>query len=164
MAITMRKGLYADFNPMKMLPGEWAVTIDADTQHQVVYMCFGAGIVKRMGTLEDFEAWLTSAMIPYTTEFDRIYNECNDMRTEIVYIYDTLIPLTDIVEHIPEFAFECQQSVEDCNNIKEAIEDAIEINTPHFDVDFETGQLIYTGGQFLFNVNENSGQLEWLIA
>ena len=57
MAITMRKGLLADFDPTKMLAGEWAVSIDTDTKSQIVYMCFGAGIVKRMGTLDDFSDW-----------------------------------------------------------------------------------------------------------
>lgn len=56
MALTMRKGLLKDFDPYKMLPGEWAVSIDAQTQNQIVWMCFAAGVVKRMGTYEDFYA------------------------------------------------------------------------------------------------------------
>ena len=36
MAIQMRKGLKADFDPTKMLPGEWAVSIDSDTSNQIV--------------------------------------------------------------------------------------------------------------------------------
>lgn len=58
MAIQMRRGLSKDFDPQKMRAGEWAVTIDADTQRQMVYMCFGAGVVKRMGTFDDLEAEL----------------------------------------------------------------------------------------------------------
>lgn len=53
--IQMRRGLMADFNPAKMTAGEWAVSIDTETDKQVVWMCFSPGIVKRMGTLEDFE-------------------------------------------------------------------------------------------------------------
>lgn len=56
MALTMRKGLLKDFDPYKMLPGEWAVSIDTQTQNQIVWMCFAAGVVKRMGTYEDFMA------------------------------------------------------------------------------------------------------------
>lgn len=52
--IQMRRGLRADFDPQKMLPGEWAVSIDNSTQNQIVWMCFAAGVVKRLGTYEDF--------------------------------------------------------------------------------------------------------------
>lgn len=53
MAITMRTGFRAEFNPSRMLPGEWGVSIDPETQNQIVWMCFGGGVVKRMGTYED---------------------------------------------------------------------------------------------------------------
>ena len=54
MAIQMRRGLRADFDPYKMLPGEWAVSIDPSTSNQIVWMCFEPGVCKRMGTYEDF--------------------------------------------------------------------------------------------------------------
>lgn len=56
MAIQVRGGPLKDFDPNKMLPREWAVTTDPQTQRQIVYMCFAAGVVKRMGTYEDFYA------------------------------------------------------------------------------------------------------------
>lgn len=55
MAITMRKGAYADFDPSKMKAGEWAVSTDTDSNKQQVWMCFAPGVVKRMGTVEDFD-------------------------------------------------------------------------------------------------------------
>ena len=55
MAITMRKGAYADFDPSKMKAGEWAVSTDTDSNKQQVWMCFSPGVVKRMGTVEDFD-------------------------------------------------------------------------------------------------------------
>ena len=55
MAIQMRRGQSVDFDPTKMLAGEWAVSIDNETQKQMVYMCFAPGGVKRMATLEDFQ-------------------------------------------------------------------------------------------------------------
>lgn len=54
MAIQMRRGQSVDFDPSKMLPGEWAVSIDNESQKQMVYICFAPGVVKRMATLEDF--------------------------------------------------------------------------------------------------------------
>ena len=55
MAITMRKGAYADFDPSKMKAGEWAVSTDVDSTKQQIWMCFAPGVVKRMGTVEDFD-------------------------------------------------------------------------------------------------------------
>lgn len=55
MSIQMRKGYYDDFDPTKMTPGEWAVSIDEDSNKQIVWMCFAPGVVKRMGTVEDFD-------------------------------------------------------------------------------------------------------------
>ena len=55
MAIQMRRGAYAQFDPSKMKAGEWAVSTDSDTKKQQIWMCFAPGIVKRMGTVEDFD-------------------------------------------------------------------------------------------------------------
>jgi hypothetical protein len=38
-----------------MKAGEWAVSTDSDTKKQQIWMCFAPGIVKRMGTVEDFD-------------------------------------------------------------------------------------------------------------
>lgn len=58
MAIQNRRGLKKDFDPTKMLPGEFAVSIDSETENQIVWMCFAPGVVKRIGTYEDFRKYL----------------------------------------------------------------------------------------------------------
>lgn len=58
MAIQSRRGAYGDFDPNKMLPGEWASVLKDDPKAQdgkAVYMCFSAGDVKRMATYEDMK-------------------------------------------------------------------------------------------------------------
>lgn len=52
MAIQVRRGNEADFDASKMLPGEWAVSLDT----RYVRMCFAPGLVLRMSTYESFEA------------------------------------------------------------------------------------------------------------
>lgn len=52
MAIQVRRGNEVDFDPSKMLPGEWAVSLDT----RYVRMCFSPGICLRMATYEAFEA------------------------------------------------------------------------------------------------------------
>ena len=70
----MRKGEYKDFDPAKMLPGEWAVVLAGD---QVVpdgksaFICFGAGNVKRMATYEEMKGLfgdMTDAIVERLTQ------------------------------------------------------------------------------------------------
>lgn len=51
MAIQVRRGKKKDFNPDKMLPGEWAGTTDT----KEVYFTFAPGDTKKMATYEDME-------------------------------------------------------------------------------------------------------------
>lgn len=48
------------------------------------------------------------------------------------------------------------------NEAVEKINEALNMNTPSFQVDLSTGHLMYQGGRFLFRVN-NSGRLEWEV-
>ena len=52
MAIRVRRGNEADFDVNKMLPGEWAVSLDT----KYVRMCFAPGVCLRMATYEGFES------------------------------------------------------------------------------------------------------------
>lgn len=64
MAIQNRRGLYEDFDPGKMLPGEWAVPFAGDPNSvdgRSVYVCFEAGVVKRMATYEDMKQNISEA-------------------------------------------------------------------------------------------------------
>lgn len=70
MAIQVRRGLKKDFDPEKMLPGEWATTTDPTKQNQEVYMCFNSGNVKRMATWDDFEEEITPKVNEAKTSAD----------------------------------------------------------------------------------------------
>lgn len=78
MAIQMRRGLRKDFDPYKMLPGEWAASIDKSTHNQIVWMCFEPGIVKRMGTYEDFKAQIAEATDDIRKEYEQTFNEIKE--------------------------------------------------------------------------------------
>lgn len=81
--IQMLRGMKADFNPTKLLPGEWAVSIDTDTNNQIVWMCFAPGIVKRMGTYEDFKKQIADATgdirDQYMTEFQSVLDQIDEL-------------------------------------------------------------------------------------
>ena len=56
MAIQMRRGAYVNFNPAKLMPGDWAVVVSGDSNAKdgkAAYICFAAGDVKRIATYED---------------------------------------------------------------------------------------------------------------
>lgn len=56
MAIQMRRGAYADFDPTKMVPGEFAVVQEDDPNTdsgEAVYMCYSAGSVGRLASADE---------------------------------------------------------------------------------------------------------------
>lgn len=76
MAIKNRRGGYANFDPDKMVSGEWGVTTSGDpnaSDGKSVYMCFTPGVVKRMATYEDMEE-----------NIDTITNEVQEKLTQEV--------------------------------------------------------------------------------
>lgn len=87
MAIQMRRGLKKDFDPTKMLPGEWAVAIDADTNNQIVWMCFAPGVVKRMGTYEDFMAQMDEFKVELEEEFRGLFEQmAEEIRSDLALV------------------------------------------------------------------------------
>lgn len=84
MAIQVRRGQKAKFDPQKMLPGEWAVSIDQETENQIIWMCFSAGVVKRMGTYEDFKAQISEATDDIREQYIETFNEIKAYMEELV--------------------------------------------------------------------------------
>lgn len=104
----MRRGAYADFDKSKMLPGEWAVAIDSDTSKQVVWMCFAPGVVKRMGTYEDFVSQIKTATIDirdeYVAEFEQILSQIKKLSDQTAGNTSTVITIRDdfITTYLPQ--------------------------------------------------------------
>ncbi len=87
MAIRMRRGNEADFDPSKMLPGEWAVSTDT----KYVRMCFVPGIVLRMATYETFESDMA--------EIRKILSECQDIQTAVELIQQNVTNSELVIEN-----------------------------------------------------------------
>jgi hypothetical protein len=69
MAVQMRRGNLADFDPTKMMPGEFAVTLDKDNNlNKRVFITFAAGTVKQLMTVEDATAQMIEATDAATAE------------------------------------------------------------------------------------------------
>ena len=224
MAIQMRRGKKADFDPTKMLPGEWAVSIDSDTNNQIVWMCFRAGVVKRMGTYEDFRAQIAEATADirqeYINDFNEILAQIDALARQVQTNTDSVILInnnitnvylpqilqnaenasiyasraensatlsksyavggtgkrtgegTDNSKYYSERSQASSQTAQSYAEQAEAasdevvnrINEAVEQNVPQFIVDLTTGHLMYQGGRFMFQVNEQTGHLLWEVA
>lgn len=129
MAIQMRRGLRADFDPYKMLPGEWAVSIDPSTSNQIVWMCFEPGVCKRMGTYEDFAEQVKEATADvkteYSEEFNTILNEVKTLSNQVSSNKNTVVSIkTDIqntyLPQIQKALSDAQSKAESAKNSAEA--------------------------------------------
>lgn len=76
--ILMRRGLRQNFDPDQMTAGEWAVSIDTVKENQIVWMCFAPGMVKRMGTYEDFYTQIEEAMSDIRDQYIDIFDALKD--------------------------------------------------------------------------------------
>lgn len=98
MAIQVRRGLEADFDADKMVPGEWAVSTDT----KYVRMCFEPGIVLRMATYESFEADVSM--------MQDILADCKDIQTAIKRIQTEINQQARITVEYSKSAHEYAQS------------------------------------------------------
>lgn len=78
MAILIRGGAYADFDPSKLKPREWAVVLENDPSAKdgkAIYICFSRGNVKRISTYEDMYDDLLTATDDIKQEYIQAFNE-----------------------------------------------------------------------------------------
>jgi len=68
MAIQMRRGPLAQYDESKMLPGEWGIAIDDDTNDQKAFIAFGPGVDKEVLFVEDATERIAGATAEAITE------------------------------------------------------------------------------------------------
>lgn len=116
MAIQNRRGNYSDFDPEKMVPGEWATVLSGDpnaSDGKSIYHCFSAGNVKRMATYEDME--------------DNINKATDDIRNEFLEdINNATQSANTAASSANQAAQTAQQAAQDAQNAAESIEGAVE--------------------------------------
>ena len=177
MAIQMRRGLYADFDPSKMTPGEWGVSIDSDTSKHVIWMCFSPGFTKRMGTYEDFSADIQTILEPYILEMESSVTSCATSETNAsTSESNALVSETnsnayatssrsyavgDTASRTGESTDNSKYYSEQAENYHSLITDAISANIPTFIID-ENMHLISTGGTITFSLNAEN-HLLWEV-
>lgn len=65
-----KRGLLADFDPSQLIAGEIAVTIDSNTPDQHIYYCITPGVVKRLGTYDDFNQAISDYLATYISQME----------------------------------------------------------------------------------------------
>lgn len=102
--ILMRRGQEANFDPNKMMPGEWAVSLDS----KYVRMCFSPGVCIRMATYEAFEADME--------QIRGILAECQTVEEAVQRIYEDIKDVAVDVERIETAAANALKSEQNALN------------------------------------------------
>lgn len=116
MAIQSRRGPYSNFDPDKLIPGEWATVLSGDpnaSDGKSIYHCFSAGNVKRMATYEDMEDNINKATDNIRNEFLEDINNATQSASAAA----------TSANHAAQLA---QQAAEDAQEVTNAIEGAVE--------------------------------------
>lgn len=95
MAIQVRRGNEVDFDATKMLPGEWAVSLDT----KYVRMCFAPGVCLRMATYEGFEEDMA--------KIEAILKECQDIEEAVSKIQ---AEINAVAIEVEEFAASAEEN------------------------------------------------------
>lgn len=160
MAIQVRRGNEVNFDPNKMLPGEWAVSLDT----KYVRMCFSPGVCVRMATYEGFEEDM-ARIEAILEEAESIEEAIEQIQTEINI---TAIEVENYAKSAEQSALEAKEYAEAA---AESAEKAEAITGPvvsglkgSAETDYRTGQVTITPenlglGDVLENIGINLGTL-----
>lgn len=88
MALLVRGGNKADFDKNKMRPREFGVALDS----QEAFICFGAGITKKMATYEDYQDMIDDC-VEITETAQGVVDSFNSLEIEKLAIDDTAVSL-----------------------------------------------------------------------
>lgn len=141
MAIQNRRGKYADFDPAKMKPGEWAVVQSGDPEGdgEAVYIAFAAGDVKRMATHDELKS--------YDEDARQAAENASASKADAQNLYELTIKTKEAADKSAEdAAASAKDASETLENAKtqiseskdEAVNDALEKIKATYDADIET--------------------------
>ena len=132
MAIQSRRGNYADFDPAKLLPGEWAVVQGGDTSAadgKAVYMAFSSGDVKRMATYEDIVENISEATEEVAQDVaeqieENLQSMVQDAQTAAQTATTKANEASQSASSVSASAAQIATNASDISDLKEAMDDA----------------------------------------
>ena len=179
MAIQMRRGNSAYYDPSKLVAGEFAVSQD----NQRVYLCVSQGNVVEIMTnapisewTEEAEAWAVGERdgepVPSTDETyhnnSKYYAEIceSDATSADTSALDSEAWAVGTRNSVPVTSGDAtyhnnsKYYAEQGETYYEYLQTAVEPRMPEFTINWSTGELEYTGGYFTFWIDEN-GFIHW---
>ena len=144
MAIQMRRGNQAEFNPDLLMPGEIAVSQDTTR----VYMCFTRGVVIQLAVTDTLEETLREVEAALATLNQTIALAQGYANTAKSYAVGTngVVRDNDDTDNSKYYKEQAELSAESAADTLEDIQDVIDGVTPAFTIDYTTGHLSYALG------------------
>ena len=115
--ILMRRGQEVNFDPSKMTPGEWAVSLDS----KYVRMCFSPGVCVRMATYDAFEADME--------QMRNILQECKSIEEFVERVSNEIKNIVIDVERIELASANALKSEQNALNSANTASESAEIAT-----------------------------------
>lgn len=162
MAIQERRGNFVDLDTSKLVQGEPFVTLDQVDGDYYAGIAIGPSNVIRFATWDnlvdirtDCEAARDAAQISEANAAD---SESNSEAWAVGQRSGSDVPSTD-----PTYENNSKYYAEQSGDYWDKVHDAVDLVTPTVTIDFTTGQLMYSGSQLLFYIDNATGQLMWNV-
>lgn len=152
MAIQSRQGSYSDFDPNKMLPGEWACVRKGDPKAEdgrAVYMAFEPGVVKRMATHEDIVDQVKEAFGDAAEELAAEFTE--EMRTATDNATASAKDAEQAAENANKAVEDANTATSNANDAADKANEAAEkaesagVDIDYSEIEFDTEEIVVEG-------------------
>lgn len=158
MAIQNRRGDYNDFDPQKLVPGEWAVVLSGDpnsVRGKAVYMAFDIGDVERMATYEDMQENIESATTDIQAQFaDELTQTITDANAAVTTMRSDIdAEIASATDTVDNLTFQVNTAT---NNARAATAEATSAASEAIEA-AEAVQEIIDGGQTVLSWNGRIG-------
>lgn len=162
MAIQERRGNYSDLDTSRLVQGEPFVTLDKVDGDYYAGIAIGPSNVIRFATWDnlvdirtDCEQYRDEAEASKDAAAD---SESNSEAWAVGERGGTPVPSTDVT-----YENNSKYYAEQAGEYWGYIDEAVDFLRPTVSIDFTTGQLMYSGAQLMFWVDQTTGFLMWNV-
>lgn len=162
MAIQERRGNFIDLDTSKLVQGEPFITLDKVDGDYYAGIAISPSNVIRFATWDnlvdirtDCEQYRDEAEASKDAAAD---SENNSEAWAVGQRGGTDVPSTD-----PTYENNSKYYAEQSGDYWDKVHDAVDMVIPEVTIDFTTGELLYSGSQLLFWVDNATGNLKWNV-
>lgn len=170
MAIQHRRGNYADLDISKLVQGEPFLTLDnAPDGHPFIGIALAPNDVVRLASYDDLtdiktdcEQARDDAQASATNAATSETNAGNSALDSEAWAVGTKNNVP-VVSPDPRFENNSKYYAEQAEDYWDAVHDAVDLVTPTVTINFTTGELEFSGSQWVFFIDTTTGNLMWNI-